>query len=610
MTLLQGFGTLFLALVAWRLLKRITQPRNPLEDVAGPEKEHWLKGNYHRIFQDGWDYNLQLAEKYGGAVKIHGLLGTLQLYVSDPRALHNIVVKEQHVFEETDMFILGNKIIFGEGLISTLGEQHRKQRKMLTPVFSLADMRDLLPVIQPIADKMRDVLLNQLPAGEGSQEIDLVPWMSRGTLEYVCQANLGYTFHALDPEKTNEYAKAVRNLSPTALSIILLRPFIPFFVRYFSLHWRNMFVEWLPIPQLRELRRIVRIMDTVSRQIFSEKRATMLGHTNGSSGTTSDGGGDLGERMRGKDIMSIMLKANASSDDADRLTDEELLGQVNTIIFAGFETTTIAVCRMLYILASKLEVQAKLRSEVRKAKRDYAASQNLDKRWEDVDLPYDVLMGLPFLDAVLRETLRVYPPTSLMSRTTRAATTLPLQFPVRSTSGAPITEISLSANTNVIISILASNHNKEVWGEDADEWRPERWLTATGERIRIGEDGDGVVRDGDVPAEGAPGNKGGVKYPGVYASMMTFLGGGRACIGFKFAEMEMKQILTTLLSAMHFALPAGTDAHGHRKEIRWKMNGLQVPVLEPPAGDGRTPQVPLDARRVCPTDFAPQPVAA
>ncbi|EMD39638.1 hypothetical protein CERSUDRAFT_111948 [Gelatoporia subvermispora B] len=607
MSLLQLSGTGFLALVLWKLFRRLTRPRNPLEDVAGPEKEHWLKGNYHRIFQDGWDYNLQLAEKYGGAVKIHGLLGTLQLYVSDPRALHNIVVKEQHIFEETDMFILGNKLIFGEGLISTLGDQHRKQRKMLTPVFSLANMRDLLPVIQPIADKMRDVLLGLIPPGEDPHEIDLVPWMSRGTLEYVCQANLGYTFHALEPDKTNEYAKAVRNLSPTALSIILLRPFVPFFVRNFSLHLRNQLVEYLPITRLRvqlhELRRIVRVMDRVSHEIFAEKKAAMLGHGAATSGEVSSGG-NLGERMRGKDIMSIMLRANASSDDTDRLTDEELLGQVNTIIFAGFETTTIAVCRTLYLLAEKPTVQAQLRSEVRRAKREYAAAQGLsDVRWEDVDLPYDVLMGLPFLDAILRETLRVYPPTSLMSRTTRKDTMLPLQFPVRSASGAMISEIALPANTNVIISILAANHNKEVWGADADEWRPARWLTPTGERIRIGEDGDGVVREGDAPAEGAPGNRNGVKYPGVYASMMTFLGGGRACIGFKFAEMEMKQILTTLLSTMHFALPSGADEHGNRKQIRWKMNGLQVPVLDPPAGDGHTPQVPLDVRRVRAEDF-------
>jgi len=84
-------------------------------------------GNYHRIFQDGFEYNLQLAEKYGGVVKIRALfnvrlisasLGEMcyltffchfqkeQLYVSDPLALYYILVKEQNIYEETDMFIM------------------------------------------------------------------------------------------------------------------------------------------------------------------------------------------------------------------------------------------------------------------------------------------------------------------------------------------------------------------------------------------------------------------------------------------------------------------------------------------------------------------------
>lgn len=87
-----------------------------------------------------------------------------------------------------------------------------------------------------------------------------------------------------------------------------------------------------------------------------------------------------------------------------------------------------------------------------------------------------------------------------------------------------MSSIPLPANTTVIISILASNHNKKIWGEDASIWRPERWLTASGERIHLGKDADGSLGDSEgTPlegtAEGTPGNRDGVKYPGVYASM-------------------------------------------------------------------------------------------
>ncbi|OBZ67348.1 hypothetical protein A0H81_12650 [Grifola frondosa] len=459
-------------------------------------------------------------------------------------------------------------------------EQHRKQRKMLNPVFSLANMRELLPVIQPIATKLFSVLLEQLPTDGGSKEIDLLPWMARGTLEYICQAGMGYTFHALEPSKTNEYADAIRRLAPAALRILLLRPFVPMVMRNFSLYWRNKMVDWLPIKPLRDLRDIVAVMDRGSRRIFAEKRAAMH---HGREATSED---DLGSRMKGKDIMSIMLRANASSDSADRLTDEELLGQMNTLILAGFETTTTAICRMLYILAREPAVQARLRREIRQAKRDYAVAQGItftdeSEEWKKVSLPYDILVGLPYLDAVLRETLR--------------DTTLPLQFPVRSVSGAEVSAIAVPKNTTVIMSILAANHNKEAWGEDASVWRPERWLSASGERIGFGKDADTILgEDAELAhvVEGTPGNKGGVKYPGVYAS-----------IGFKFAEMEMKQILTTLLSSMHFSLPSAADENGVKKEIYWKMNGLQVPVVRPPHGDFMTAQVPLDVRLVREDDF-------
>ena len=67
-------------------------------------------------------------------------------------------------------------------------------------------------------------------------------------------------------------------------------------------------------------------------------------------------------------------------------------------------------------------------------------------------------------------------------------------------------EVHVPKNTTVWIGILASNRNKALWGEDALEWKPERWLKPLPE----------TVTD--------------AKIPGVYANLMTFLGGGRACM--------------------------------------------------------------------------------
>lgn len=56
------------------------------------------------------------------------------------------------------------------------GEQHKKQRKMLNPVFSLANMRELLPIIQPIADKLREVLLTQIPSDGSVYDLNIIEY--------------------------------------------------------------------------------------------------------------------------------------------------------------------------------------------------------------------------------------------------------------------------------------------------------------------------------------------------------------------------------------------------------------------------------------------------
>lgn len=59
----------------------------------------------------------------------------------------------------------------------------------------------------------------------------------------------------------------------------------------------------------------------------------------------------------------------------------------------------------------------------------------------------------------------------------------------------------------------------------------------------------------------------------------------------------------TLISSLHFSLPSAVNNEGVRKEIYWRMDGLQVPVVLPPHGDGKTTGVPLDVRTVSDSDF-------
>jgi hypothetical protein len=64
-----------------------------------------------------------------------------------------------------------------------------------------------------------------------------------------------------------------------------------------------------------------------------------------------------------------------------------------------------------------------------------------------------------------------------------------------------------------------------------------------------------------------------------------------------------EEILAALILRLHFALPTDLDSKGHIKEIEWKLKGFHIPVVKPPAGDGVTPQVPLNVRLAQEEDF-------
>jgi cytochrome P450 len=89
------------------------------------------------------------------------------------------------------------------------GDRHKKQRKLLNPVFSTKHMKFMIPLFYDVAYKVRDVISEQL--ADGPQEMDMLLWVSRTALELVGVAGLGYSFESFDghaPPST--YTKAVK----------------------------------------------------------------------------------------------------------------------------------------------------------------------------------------------------------------------------------------------------------------------------------------------------------------------------------------------------------------------------------------------------------------
>ncbi|KAF9238219.1 cytochrome P450 [Melanogaster broomeanus] len=513
---------------------------NPLDNIPGPPSQSWWAGNMKQVFQPyGWSFHQLLDDRFGSVIKIRTLFGARSLIISDPKALHCIVVKDQDTWKGADYAMETSRLIFGNNLIAAHGERHRKQRKLLNPAFATSHLRDMVPIFKEISTTLRDSIAAQVK--DGPRDIDMLEWFTRTTLELVGQSGLGHSFDSLKGATINPYSKALKNLVPTLERLTIARQLLPYAVKIGSPKFRRYIAEIIPSKDLHDVLSMVDLMHQTSTEIFAaKKKALLIGDE-----------AVLQQVGRGKDIMSILLKANVAASEEDRLPDDELIAQMTSLVFAAMDTTSGALSRILLTLAQHPEAQDRLREELTQAKADKG------------DLSYDDLVNLPILDAVCRETLRLYPPATSVSRTARKDILLPFSTPIKGTNGAEMHDIVVPKGTDIIISILAANRNREIWGEDALEWKLERWLKPLPSSVTE------------------------ARIPSVFSHMMTFMGGPKACIGFKFAEIEMKTVLSVILESFRFK-PS--------REIVWTRIGISAPRIKDSKDE--TYQLPLNVELI------------
>ncbi|KAF7355908.1 hypothetical protein MVEN_00919800 [Mycena venus] len=511
----------------FRILKWLMKPLyapSLLRYIPGPPPESWFSGNLGQLFNGkGLPFHQELVDLYGGMVKVYGFFGDEQLYISDPRALQSILVKEQDAYEETAVFVETNRVIFGPGLVSTTGAIHKRQRKLVNPIFSPSNLRDLVPAFYSVAERLTDVLIRECRARadlEGSGAvIDMSEWMSRAALEAVGQTVLGYSFDPLDSPVNNPYTSAIRELIPTIFSLSLVRQFAPFLVRLGPPWMRRRLVEWIPNAAVQKVKTCADVMHQTAVDILADTREGLRRE-------------DGGKGARAKDIIGLLLRANQTATSNEQLSEEELTGQMTVMIFGAQDTSSSALSRILYMLSVNPDIQEAVRREIRAA------------RASDRRLSLEEISALPWLDAVLKETLRLYPPVPFVRRTALEERTIPFTTP-----SGKLSEVTIPRGATLFLGIAGANRLRSVWGSDAAEWRPERWL------------------EGDLHHKVDPS----VRLPGIYSGMMSFLGGQRSCIGYKFAQIEIKILLIAMIS--RFEISSTKD------EIVWNLSQIISPSV-------------------------------
>ncbi|EKM53348.1 uncharacterized protein PHACADRAFT_124964 [Phanerochaete carnosa HHB-10118-sp] len=521
-------AVVLVAALLWFLRRRLT--KISLSDVPGPKPESFWLGNLkHLYLQQVGEGDFELQEQYGGIARVHTSLGGKSLWISDPKALQYIYVTSGYRFTKPPDRRALSRLHSGHGLAWAEGEVHQRQRKVMLPAFQAPEMKALFPHFTRAAEAMSVRWKDLLTTSTGqSAEIDIPAWLSQATLSAVGEAAFDYHFGIMeDPE--NDLVRAYRDLTPLVFSLPSAKAMIMVdILRLFPAR----VIEWIQDrqnnPAMEKARECERLTLKVAKELVDTK-AEALKQGKGS-----------------KDVFSLLVKANVAEDAKSRLSDEEMYAEMRTILFAGHETTSSTIGWALLELARHPEAQTRLRQEIigKRSTRGGAGLTAADAE------------SMPYLQAVLREVLRVHPVIGHTFRVAERDDVLPLSKPLTTKSGKVLEKLPVPKGTRVIASVAAYNRDPDLWGSDPHSFDPERWL-------------DGRVKKGQAL--------------GIFGNLFNFAAGIRACIGWRFAIYMVQAFLIELIPNFEFVPTEDI------KRLRREFRGLMAPTLEGDRGNIRFP---------------------
>ncbi|KAJ8454876.1 hypothetical protein ONZ51_g12775 [Trametes cubensis] len=365
----------------------------------------------------------------------------------------------------------------------------------------------------PRDEQLESRLTNHVLAAGGAATVNITEYTSTCTLDIIGRVAFGHDFKSGQSLEAKEIHASWLGHVNTGLGFggfvaMLVMRAVPFI---------TLLLTKLPLEAIRAGGRIREITTKLSMRLLE-------------SGSVSE---------KGRDIMSILVNAQRGSK-ARGLTPQQIVENISTFIMVGHETTAGSLSFTLLELARHPDVQARLREEIRSAGRE---------------LSYDDIQRLEFLDAVVKEGLRMHPASPQTERVALKDDVIPLSTPITLPSGQKLSSLRVRAGQVFHIPFTTMNTNPAVWGPDGAEFKPARWLTP-----------------GGVPSLS--------ELPSGWSGITTFCDGPRNCIGYRLAIFEFKVILATLVRSLEF--------HETTAQVVRKISPTLQPVV-----DGRGGLLPL-----------------
>ncbi|KAL7624947.1 hypothetical protein AAE478_004161 [Parahypoxylon ruwenzoriense] len=407
-------------LFCFQLLR--TRYRKHLNSIPGPFvasfSNLWKLAAVHHEDMPGW--NVSVHEKYGPVVRI----GPSHISFSSPEAFQ-IIHASRQAFAKSDFYGVGAPAYRGEPLENLFSlkdvQRHATLRRNIGGLYTKTSVKGF----EPQVDSCIDLFMRQLAdrTRDGPAKLDMSLWLHLFAYDCLSEINVSKKLGFLDRGK---------DVGGTIESADKIFYMVGLFTQAPILQWILNFLRSLVPAEEAEPVLKFTINEVEARTKSSQKQVDMLGR-----------------------LLDLHL------EQPDKLSIRELTAAIFINLTAGHDVLAITIRAIWYYLARNDSAMAKLRAEIESASREYSL---------DSMVPFSMISNLPYLNAVIQETLRVHPNTG---------TIIERKAPQ---GGVTIDDYYIPGGTTVGVNAWVLHRDKHVFGEDIDQFRPERWLEASEEK--------------------------------------------------------------------------------------------------------------------------------
>uniref|UniRef100_A0A182VX82 Cytochrome P450 n=1 Tax=Anopheles minimus TaxID=112268 RepID=A0A182VX82_9DIPT len=485
--LLTALCVLILRFVAFRYQMYRTEGPIPGPPVS------FLFGNTLELFR--YDTNMffeklmEYFHRYGTIVRLD-MLNKCWIIFSSPTDVERIISSNDFNRKSLDYGILDEWL--GNGILLDHGNSWFTNRRALTGAFHFKILDSYVPVF----DEQADILVDKLLKHAGAP-VDVFALIKLYTLDVILETSMGVRCRA--QLEDSDYVRAVSNLSH-----------ITFWRMYNVMGFSDL--TFRLTKHYKTYRESVRINRDFTTSVIKQRREELLATTAPSEADTKP------EKAR-LSLLDILLRSDITGH---QFSDDEVYSQVNNFMFAGHDTTSSAITFILYSCAKHPDVQQRVYEEI------------IAEIPPNEPINQQRINNLKYLELVIKESLRMFPPVPYYSRHIDHDTTL----------GG----YRLRKGSTITFGAYMMHHNAEYFPEP-EQFRPERF------------------EDGETK-----------RNPFAY---IPFSAGSRNCIGQKFALNELKTVLVKILRQCKVVLPDPNFVPKMKMELVLKpVNGMHLQFLD------------------------------